>query len=153
MTGIALPLDALPTVVIDRHRLRDRIHERAGVPELQFFWQHEPALLPVWLDGRVAIVRWGSKERRSPLPYGGWISIEHLEGGLLGAARPQAVVIPSTLGHHKGTWFLISEGVRGVVIGSRGGPVVYLLTRPATNYYRNMTEQSPQMPVLVDQVI
>jgi hypothetical protein len=24
---------------------------------------------------------------------------------------------------------------------------------PATNYYRNMTEQSPMMPLLVDQVI
>jgi hypothetical protein len=39
------------------------------------------------------------------------------------------------------------------VIGSRAGPVAYVLTRPATNYYRNMTQQSPTMPVLVDQVI
>jgi hypothetical protein len=70
-TGIALPLDQLPTAVIDRHRLRERVYERAGVPEVQFHWWHEPAYLPVRLDGRVAIVRWGSKDRRGPLPYGG----------------------------------------------------------------------------------
>jgi hypothetical protein len=34
-----------------------------------------------------------------------------------------------------------------------GGPVVYMLVRPSSNYYRNMTEQEPLMPVLVDQVI
>jgi hypothetical protein len=152
-TGIALPLESLPVAVLDRHRLRERVYERAGVPELQFHWWHTPAVLPVRLDGRVAIVPWGSKARTGPLPPGGWIAAAHIEAGLLAAARPQPVVIPAALGHHKGTWFLIAEGVRGVVIGSRAGPVVYMLTTKATNYYRNMTEQSPAMPVLVDQVI
>lgn len=152
-TGIALPLDEFPLAVLDRHRLRERVYERAGVPEIQFHWWHQPAVLPVRLDGRVAILPWGSKDRRGPLPYGGWVSAAHVEAGHLAAARPQPVVIPAALGQHKGTWFLISEGVRGVVIGSRSGPVVYMLTRRATNYYRNMTEQSPTMPVLVDQVI
>ena len=51
-------------------------------------------------------------------------------------------------------WFLVEEGFRGVVLptGPRG-PVVYMLTEPATNYWRNMTEQSDTMPVLVNQVI
>ena len=31
--------------------------------------------------------------------------------------------------------------------------VVYMLVKPSTNYYRNMTEQAPLMPVLVGQVI
>ena len=152
-TGIALPIESLPLAVIERHRLRERVHERAGVPEIQFHWWHRPTVLPVRLHGRIEIVPWGSSDRRSPLPYGGWISAAHIEEGTLGSARPQPVVTPATLGHHKGTWFLIAEGVRGVVIGSRSGPVVYMLTRKATNYYRNMTEQSPTMPVLVDQVI
>jgi len=28
-----------------------------------------------------------------------------------------------------------------------------MLTEPASNYYRNMTEQSPMMPLFVNQVI
>lgn len=63
------------------------------------------------------------------------------------------MVIPATLGFHKGTWLLISESILGIVTGSWSGPVVYLLMRTATNYYPNMTEQSPAMPVLLDQVI
>ena len=45
-TGIALPLEDLPTAVLDRHRLRERVYDRAGVPELRFLWLHEPTLLP-----------------------------------------------------------------------------------------------------------
>ncbi len=36
---------------------------------------------------------------------------------------------------------MIIEGIRGVLIWDRAnGPVVYMLTEPSTNYYRNMTE-------------
>ena len=78
---------------------------------------------------------------------------EHVAQGLIAGAHPDDVVIPASLGCQKGTWFLIAEGIRGVVIRARGGPVVYMLTEPASNYYRNMTEQSPTMPLFVNQVI
>jgi hypothetical protein len=66
----------------------------------------------------------------------------------------EPVVIPANLGQHRGTWFLIRIGVRGVVLPDvAGGPVAYMLVRPSTNYYRNMTEQEPLMPVLVKQII
>jgi hypothetical protein len=87
------------------------------------------------------------------LPYGGWIALDHIAAGVLAGAAPEEVVIPANLGHEKGTWFVINEGIKGVVIESAGGPVVYMLTEPASNYYRNMTEQSPMMPLFVDQVI
>lgn len=72
---------------------------------------------------------------------------------MLAGANPEAVVIPAAFGLHRGMWFLITQGIRGIVIESRYGPVVYMLTVPATNYFRNMTEQSATMPLLVDQVI
>lgn len=152
-TGIALPVSDVPVAVLDRHSLWERLYDREGAPELRFLWEHRPTLLPVWLHGRIAILPWGGRERTGPLPYGGWIAATHIEAGALSAARPQPVVIPAAMGLHKGTWFLIHEGIRGVVIDSRSGPVVYMLMRKATNYYRNMTEQSPAMPVLVEQVI
>ena len=67
--------------------------------------------------------------------------------------QPDEVIIPANLGFQAGTWFLILEGIRGVVVQTRDGPVVYMLTTRSTNYFRNMTEQTPNMPVLVNQTI
>ncbi|HSQ56633.1 MAG TPA: hypothetical protein VLM40_12895, partial [Gemmata sp.] len=124
-----------------------------GREEFQFHWWQVPTLIPVRREGKFEILPWGSKSRRGPLPYGGWVSLDHLAEGILGGATTEEVVIPANLGFQKGTWFLIAEGIRGIAIESRGGPVVYMLTEPASNYYRNMTEQSPAMPVFVNQVI
>ena len=173
-----LPIEDFPLPVVEKHRLRERVYDRTGLPEVQFHWWHQPTLLPVRLHGRLEIIPWGCHTRRSPLPYGalgehpgpatsrprchtrrsplpygGWVPLEHVESGLLAGAKPEAVVIPAAFGHHRGMWFLIARGIRGIVIGSRSGPVVYMLTAPSTNYFRTMTEQSPTMPVLVDQVI
>lgn len=142
MTGIALPLEDVPAAVLDRHRLHARVHKRGQAEEVQFHYWHRPALLPVRLHGRVEV-----------LPWKGWVPVAHVEGGAMSGSRPEPVVIPAALGHHAGVWFLIVEGVRGVVVWTRGGPAVYMLTAPSTNYYRNMTEQSETMPVLVGQVI
>lgn len=154
MTGIALMLSEIPEMLIETHRLAERVYERLGQREVQFHWWQEPAILPVRWDGRLQIMRWGSKCRRGRLPSGGCIPVEQIEAGTLSGARPEPVMIPANVGHHRGTWFLITVGIRGVVLpDAPGGPVVYLLVEPSTNYYRNMTEQSPLMPVLVDQVI
>lgn len=40
-----------------------------------------------------------------------------------------------------------------VAQNSSGKPYIYILMEPASNYYRNMTEQSKTMPVFVGQVI
>jgi len=150
-TGIALPLSDLPVAVVQRHRLAERVYDREGRPEYQFHWWATPTMLPVRWDGKLDILPWGSKARRGPLPYGGWVSREHVADGSL---RPvEAGVVPAVLGFHKGTWFLIAEGIKAVVVRAVSGPVVYMLTAPASNYYRNMTEQSPRMPVFVNQTI
>ena len=66
---------------------------------------------------------------------------------------PEEVVIPANLGLQKGSWFVINEGIRGVAIETRGDRWSTCSREPASNYYRNMTEQSPMMPVFVNQVI
>ncbi|HVK14723.1 MAG TPA: hypothetical protein VM597_38655 [Gemmataceae bacterium] len=154
MTGIALPLYELPTALLEHPAVRARVHERHGAPEVQFHWWQSPTFLPVRWCGRIQLARWGSKARAgTPLPYGGWVAQDQIAAGSFAAAAPELVVIPAVLGFDRGTWFVIDEGVRGVVVRDRSGPVVYVLTRPATNYYRNMTRQTPTMPVLVGQVI
>ena len=152
-TAIAVALSELPVALVRRHRLAERVHTREGREEFQFHWWQLPTVLPVRRDGRLELLPWGSKSRRNTLPYGGWVSLEHLTEGVLANANPEEVVIPANLGQQKGTWFLINEGIKGIAIETRGGPVVYMLTEPASNYYRNMTEQSPMMPLFVNQVI
>lgn len=152
-TGIALSSDALPLSLTALPTLRDRLHDRAGHREYQFHWWQRPCLLPVRRNGRLELLPWGCRDRSGALPYGGWVALDHAEAGGLGAARPERVVIPACLGFHRGTWFLIDEGVHGLVILTPRGPVAYMLIRPSTNYYRNMTAQTPMMPALVGQVI
>jgi hypothetical protein len=150
-TAIAIIGSELPIELVERNRLTARIHSREGREEIQFHWWQVPTMLPVRWDGKLEMLSWGSKLRRGPLPYGGWIAEEHIEQGQF--ADAEQVVIPANLGFQRGTWYLISEGIKGVVLQTRSGPIVYMLTIPASNYYRNMTEQSPTMPVLVNQVI
>lgn len=97
-----------------------------------------PALRALGLEGPT----------RSPAPRAR-ITVEQLDS----LGRCEEVVIPANYGFQRGTWFLIAEGVRGVLVPERpGGPVVYLLVEPASNYYRNMTGQSTLMPVFINQV-
>lgn len=149
-TGIAIVEDELPAAL--HGNLGDRLYLREGQREIQFHWWQKPTLLPVRWDGSLRLCQWGCRDRRSRLPMGGWLSRAQIAAGVI--ARPEEGIIPANLGHDRGTWFVISEGIRAVVIpGSPSGPVVYMLTVPSTNYYRNMAEQAPMMPVLVDQVI
>jgi len=152
MTGLALVASELPVHLLSE--VTDRVHDRAGCAEVRFEWWREPALLPVRWCGSLRLMPWGSKERRSRLPQGSCLSSEQIAAGLLCHARPEEVVIPANYGFHRGTWFLIEEGVKGVLLPETpSGPVVYLLVEPASNYYRNMTGQSPMMPVFVNQTI
>jgi hypothetical protein len=153
-TGIALAESELPTAVAADPRLTGRTFLRNKRPEVRFLWWQTPTILPVLWEGGFHLVPWGNKTHRGPLPAGGWIPRERIEDGDLAGMGAEEVVVPANFGHHKGTWFLISEGIRAALWRDRDGrPVVYLLTEEATNYYRNMTEQEPMMPVFVNQTI
>ena len=150
MIGIAVVASELPVHLLSA--VADRLHDRAGCLEARFDWFHAPALLPVKWDGALRLLRWGSRERRSPLPIGSSLTKSQVEGGVV--AGLEDAVIPASFGLHHGTWFLIEAGIRAAVVpDARGGPVAYMLMEPSTNYYRNMTGQSKLMPVLVNQTI
>lgn len=153
-TGLAIAVTELPLSIRDDKRLTDRVYKRTEREEVQFHWWQNPTLIPVQWNGHLHLVRWGSKYRRGVLPYGGWITTEDLDHGVFQAVHAEDVMIPANLGFCRGTWFLIIEGIKGILIRDADGtPVVYMLTQPSTNYYKNMTEQEPMMPALVGQVI
>jgi len=152
MTGLSLPLCDLPSALHAVPEARTRLYDRHGLTEVRFLWQHGPTLLPVRWCGSVRLFCWGCQKRTgTALPYGGWVSEDRVRAGVFHA--PEAVVIPAHVGYEAGVWFGINEGVRGVLVEERGEPVVFMLMTTATNYYRNLTQQTATMPVLVNQVI
>lgn len=152
MTGLALPLCDLPFALTETPEVRARMYDRHGKLEVRFLWQHGPTLLPVRWFGSVQLFRWGSQKRRgTALPYGGWVSEDRVRAGIF--HQPEPVVIPASFGYEAGVWFAINEGVQGVIVQDGCGPTVYMLMQPASNYYKNMTQQTPMMPVLIGQLI
>jgi hypothetical protein len=140
--------------LIEQHGLQRRVHDRGGEPEVRFLLADRERVLPVWLDGRLQIARWGNRRGQSPgLPCTAWARLATLEAGgwaELGAAE---VVIPAALGLDRGVWFQIREGVRGLAVSDEHGrPVVYVLCEPASHYYAVMT-RSDWMPLLVGEDI
>lgn len=148
MIEIAVIASDLPVHL--RSDVADRLHDRAGCLEARFSWHDRPPMLPVRWDGSLRLLPWGNHDRRSRLPVGAGLTRAQVEAGIV--AGLEEAVIPASMGRESGTWFLIETGIRGVVVPGNT-PVVYVLFQPSTNYYRNMTGQSPLMPVLVNQTI
>lgn len=153
-TGIALAASALPLELIDRHRLQGRFHDRGGEREVQFLYRQRPCLLPVWHEGQLRIVRWGTRRGEGRvLPYTGWTWRATVEAGRWAPWGAESVEIPATMALERGVWYKVRQGLRGLIVGDeRGIPVVYIICEPASHYYEVMT-RSRWMPVLIDERI
>lgn len=104
--------------------------------------------------GRLRVVRWGNRDRAErKLPPTGWTWKASVEEGKWAAMDAEPVLVPANYLYAGGVWFRVKEGVDGLLVRTRAGdPVVYLVTEPATRYYRVMTRQE-WMPTLVGEVI
>jgi hypothetical protein len=152
--GVSLTYSEVPLVLIEHHELQKRLYDRGGEQEIRFLWWERPALLPVWWNGGLHIVRWGNKERtEAKLPPTGWTWQEKVESGWWSDLAPEEVVIPASWGLSNGVWFKVKQGMRGLLVHDRQStPVVFMLTQPATRYFE-IKCRADWMPVLVDEVI
>lgn len=150
--AVALPQSELPLPLWDA--LADRTHRRGegAEPEVRFHWRAVPALLPVWLDGRLQVARWGNRDRRGRLPPSGWTWRESVEAGRWAGLRPEPVVVPATYCLVGGVWYRVREGVQGLAVRGPAGPVVYLIVEPSSRYFRVMTRSS-WAPALVGETV
>ncbi len=72
LMAVAVSYSTLPLRLIERHRLDEKVHERGGEREVQFHFRGA-AVLPVWHEGQLRVVRWGCRRGESRfLPVGGW---------------------------------------------------------------------------------
>ena len=150
--GIALPIDTFPEELVRQHQHRISLREPGDVRELRFLFRDPQAELPAWHGNQLAIFPWGNREGNgSRLPRTGWCRQESLESGRWRYLHPEPVDIPAALGLEKGVWFLITEGIRGILVRDEHDmPHVYMLTQPASHYYQIMTRHD-RMPVLLGQ--
>ena len=153
--GIAIAGSELPTELIGRYGLDRRFHMRGERPEYRFLFRDRRPRLPVWRDGRLQVVRWGNSRGQSRfLPRTGWTWLQTIkEGGWRGSGAIP-VDIPASFGlERRGVWYLIEQGIRGLLVpDERGNAVVYMICEPSSHYYQVMTS-SPRMPVFIDQQI
>jgi hypothetical protein len=88
-TAIALASSELPLSLVESADLAARVHDRGGEKEVRFYWRAVPALLPVWWNGKLQVVRWGNRDRAErKLPPTGWTWHETVEDGKWSALAP-----------------------------------------------------------------
>ncbi len=153
--GIALKGSELPTELIGRHGLADRLHLRGRWPEYRFLYRHPRPRLPVVRDGVLRLARWGNGTRRSlVLPQTGWTWKESIERGLWARSGGVFVDIPASYGlEYRGVWYAIEVGIRRLLAPDEyGRAVAYMICEPSSHYYRVMTG-AERMPVFIGQTI
>jgi hypothetical protein len=153
LTSVALALSELPLRLVEAP-LSGRVVERGGEREVQFHFTNPERLLPVWVNGRLELARWGCRRADSrALPTTGWARLATFEGGGWGTWSPAEAIIPATLGLDRGVWYRIRQGVRALAVWDEFGLLrAYPLVEPATHYYQVMT-RSDWMPCLVGEMI
>ena len=89
------------------------------------------------------------------MPYGGWTWEASVAAGRWGRANAEPVDVPGTFVWAGGVWTRVKHGCRALLVrdpAAGGEPVVYIICRPSTRYYRVMTRCEFQ-PVLIGEVI
>ena len=120
--------------------------------EMRFFFKRPGALLPIHHQGENRLVAWGNK-KLAALPRTGFCKIESIEAGKWKWLIPLPVRIIASAGWAKGTWFQVRQGIRGMLVHDQDGhPHCYVVTQPATHYFKIMTG-ADRMPMLLDQIL
>lgn len=150
MDGISLSWRSLPQALIDRHALGDRVVVRSDEAdrEIRFLYRDACPFLPAWVGNELNVFSWGHPRRTSKLPRTKAVAQETIRAEIWQNVHPEPVDIPANFGWDKGVWYRIKEGIRGILVRDESNnPIVYMLTEPASHYYRVMTRNN-RMPVL-----
>lgn len=102
-------------------------------------------LLAIRAFGGNRLVPWGNSKlfhcKKESLVSGKWRYL-----------KPEPIEIIANRALTHGVWFQVKEGIRGVLINTPFGEECYVMTEPATHYFKTMTG-ADRMPVLVGQLI
>ncbi len=105
-----------------------------------FFW-HKTPVLPIKRKGEknIQLKIWGNKADELKLPKTGWSKEESLAQGKWNYLHPEPVDILVDSGYEKKVWFDLPEGTKGIVVKKGDEERVYMITKEASEKYRNET--------------
>lgn len=143
--------------VIEFSRFEFSEPELAGLringDEVRVAFMDKTAFLPIHIGGRNKLILWGNKVRSLGIPCTGFCRKESITTGVWNWIGPRFVDIIVNRACANGTWFQVRRGIKGVLVYDESGVEhVYVMTEPATHYYKTMTGAN-RMPVLIGQVI
>ena len=154
--AVSLSLRELPHKYQQHPAVTARLAGRGGEEEVQFHYDRKPfpPLLPIILEEQFRIVRWGNRHRHSRiLPHTGRVEIHEVEQGCWQHMNIQEIVIVGSAALHRGVWFPLQQGIRGIyVLDESGTPTAFMLMGKPTDYYHIMTK-SKTMPLLIGEVV
>ena len=154
-TGITLAWREVPTRLIQKHQLEERILQRSETAEKEilFLQRHRRPLLPVFYQGELQILPWGNRQRNCNAPLAWWTEVATLQSGAWSMYAPEPVEILANFGLERGVWFQIKEGIQGTIIHDQyEQPYVYLILQPASHYYQVMTGYHREPVFLGEQI-
>ncbi|MCA9014414.1 MAG: hypothetical protein KDA77_03690, partial [Planctomycetaceae bacterium] len=111
-TGITLAWREIPTRLIQKYQLEERIIQRCETAEKEilFLQRHRRPLLPVFYQGELQILPWGNRQRNCNAPLAWWCEVSTLQSGAWSMYSPEPVEILANFGLERGVWFQIKEG-------------------------------------------
>ena len=106
-TGITIAWRDIPTRLIRKHQLDERIIQRSETAdkEILFMQRHRQPLLPVFYEGELQILPWGNRHRHNNAPLAWWCEVATLESGAWSMYHPEPVEILANFGLERGVWF------------------------------------------------
>ena len=120
--------------------------------EVRIHFAHQKAYLPILYNGQNQLVLWGNKTNLN-IPRTGFCKIESFQNGKWLWLHPVPVHIIASSALMNGVWFQVKEGIQGLLLKNSPGPAhCYILTQPATHYFKTMTG-AERMPVLINQIL
>jgi hypothetical protein len=123
--------------LIKRFKEQDKIES--------FFW-YKQAVLPVKRESKIELHAWGNKDSKVKLPKTGWAKEESLKQGKWNYLHPEIVDLPVDSGYEKKIWFDFLEGTKGILVKNGKDERVYMITREASDEYREKTGHDRMPP-------
>lgn len=154
-TGITLAWREIPTKLIQKHQLEERMIQRSETAdkEILFLQRHRQPLLPVFYQGELQILPWGNRQHNRSAPVAWSCEVSTIQSGAWSIYHPEPVDILANFGLERGVWFQIREGIQGTIIHDQHEcPYVYLLLQPASHYYQVMTGYHREPVFLGEQI-
>lgn len=126
--SITINLNEFTGSQIELYHLNNHVIHVGDESYVVFRQNGKPGLIPYLQNQEVVLTFWVGFKRENELE-----TIRHLE--------PELVEIPAHEGCQSGIWFPVyPQRIKGVIVDGKLHSMIYMLLKPSTDYFREMTK-------------